>query len=241
MVRLSLMDAFKSVPDPRKYPWGCYPWEAVLMLLVFGMLVGRRGPRGIARLLDHYGPDLALALGFPHYRIPNASQICVILKRIDADQFEAALTRWIQSQLDAEQWRQICIDGKTVRGSRQGEIPGVHLVAAYAATQQAVLAQFKVDTKTNEHKAAFELLGMLPQDLSGNIFTGDAAYCQQDLSQEIVERGGHYVWVVKDNQQSLKTDVEAGLVHDTQSSTFTPSRPSGSPAPVGASANYHVQ
>ena len=64
-------------------------------------------------------------------------------------------------------------------------MPGHHLVAAYAAAAQAVLAQLRVDAKTNEHKAALELLGILP--VKGSIFTGDAMFCQRDVCAKIIE------------------------------------------------------
>ncbi|MFO0950785.1 MAG: hypothetical protein U0835_06440 [Isosphaeraceae bacterium] len=41
-------------------------------------------------------------------------------------------------------------------------MPGVHLLTAYAPEVAAVVAQMRVDGKTNEHKAALELLGVLP-------------------------------------------------------------------------------
>jgi hypothetical protein len=111
------------------------------------------------------------------------------------------------------------MDGKTVRGSRDGEVPGQHLVSAYYAEAQAVLAQVKVDAKTNEHKAALQLLGILP--VKGNIITGDAMFCQRDVCAKIVEAGGDYVFTVKDNQPSLATDIRAGLTYQKQARRLT--------------------
>ncbi|HLJ98188.1 MAG TPA: ISAs1 family transposase, partial [Gemmataceae bacterium] len=97
----------------------------------------------------------------------------------------------------------------TARGSRDGAMPGQHLVAAYSAEAQAVLAQIRVDAKTNEHKAALQLLGILP--VKGTIFTGDALFCQRDLCAEIITAGGDYVFTAEDNQPSLGIDISAGL------------------------------
>ena len=108
----------------------------------------------------------------------------------------------------------IAIDGKTARGSKDGEVPGAHLVAAYCSGAQAVLAQIQVDAKTNEHKAALELLGVLP--VRGNVFTGDAMFCQRDFCFKVIDAGGDYVLVVKDNQPSLAIDIGSGLAYDEQ-------------------------
>src|SRR5262249_56761071 len=70
-------------------------------------------------------------------------------------------------------------------------------------------AQVRVDAKPNEHKAALQLLGILP--LAGKVVVGDAIFCQRDLAQQVIDRGGDYVFVVKDNQPGLATDVAAGF------------------------------
>ena len=79
----------------------------------------------------------------------------------------------------------IGIDGKTARGSRDGAMPGVHLVSAYAPDVHAVLGQLRVDAKTNEHKAALELLGVLP--LKGKVVSGDAMFTHRDVCAEVIE------------------------------------------------------
>lgn len=118
----------------------------------------------------------------------------------------------------------VSIDGKTLCGSRDGEVPGVHLVAAYAPEAQAVLGQIRVDSKTNEHKVALELLGILP--LKAEIVIGDAAFCQRDLAAQVVEQGGDYVLFAKDNQPSLVIDIQAGFAYEAaaagQHAAFSP-------------------
>jgi predicted transposase YbfD/YdcC len=140
--------------------------------------------------------------------------------------FEAALSRWVASRLGTPDGLHVCIDGKTARGSKEGDAPGHHLVAAYAPSAQAVLAPLRVDAKTNEHKVALQLLGILP--VQGCLFTGDAAFCQRDFCEKIVEGGGDYVLFVKDNQPGLGIDVAAGLAFEDekrrQAAAFPPLR-----------------
>ena len=106
----------------------------------------------------------------------------------------------------------VSLDGKALRGSRDGEAPGQHLVAAYAPLVEAVLVQVRVDAKTNEHKAALELLGLLP--VRNRIVIGDAIFCQRDLCEQIIEQGGDYIFFVKDNQPGLHADVAAGFGYE---------------------------
>jgi predicted transposase YbfD/YdcC len=83
-----------------------------------------------------------------------------------------------------------------------------------------------VDASTNEHKAALQLLGILPT--RGSLFTGDAAFCQRDFCEKVMEGGGDYVLIVKDNQPSLATDIAAGLAFGDekrrQAAAFPPLR-----------------
>jgi predicted transposase YbfD/YdcC len=101
----------------------------------------------------------------------------------------------------------LSIDGKTLRGTiPRGSTRGTHLLAAYLPHQGVVLAQVDVDQKENEIVAAPRLLADL--DLTGTVVTGDAMHTQQEISIQIVEQGGDYLWTVKDNQPTLRHDLE---------------------------------
>ncbi len=44
-------------------------------------------------------------------------------------------------------------------------------------------------------------------DLQGKVVTGDALFAQRNLSIEIVQAKGDYVWKVKGNQATLEADI----------------------------------
>jgi len=205
---LSLPEALADVPDPRSRHGRRYPLTAVLGLVAFGLLLGRRSLEAIAQLGRDYGPPLGHALGFRSARTPAKSTLSRFLRRLDACAVEAALARWVASRLP-DGAGPLSLDGKALRGSRDGEVPGAHLVSAYAPHAQAVLGQLRVDAKANEHKAALRLLGILP--LAGAVVVGDAAFCQRDLCRAVVEQGGDYVFIAKGNQKGLEVDVAAGF------------------------------
>jgi hypothetical protein len=70
----------------------------------------------------------------------------------------------------------------------------------------------RVDAKTNEHKAALELLGILP--VKGRIVIGDAMFCQRDVCAEIIGQGGDYLFFAKANQPGLQIDIGAGFGYE---------------------------
>jgi hypothetical protein len=211
---ISLLEALASVPDPRDRRGCRHPLTAILSLTVLAMLTGCKTYEAIAQFGRDKGFALAHALGFRRGKTPCKSTLSELFRDIDIAAFEAALSRWIASRLPQDEELVVSLDGKCLRGSRDGEVPGQHLVAAYAPHAQAVLAQVRVDTKTNEHKAALQLLGLLP--LAGRIFVGDAMFCQRDVCAAIIAGGGDYLFFVKDNQPSLAIDIGAGLAFETQ-------------------------
>ena len=85
-----------------------------------------------------------------------------------------------------------------------GELPGVRLVAAYAGESGLVLGQKGVrgEAKESELGLASTLLAQL--ELKGRVVTGDALYAQRELSLRVLERGGDYFWMLKDNQPGVR-------------------------------------
>src|SRR5262249_6068834 len=152
---------------------------------------------------DH-GSPLAHALGFRRGKTPAKASLSKPFRRLDVDAFEAALSRWLSARQE-DGWAAVALDGKTLRGSADGHTAGVHLLAAFVPAAAAVLTQLRVDAKTNEHKAALRLLGVLP--LAGKVVTGDAMFTHRDVADKIRQEGGDYALVVKDNQPELKAHI----------------------------------
>jgi hypothetical protein len=225
---LSLLEVLAEIPDPRSRHGRRHPLSAVLSLAVVAMLAGAKSYQAIAQFGREKGFALAHLLGFTRGKTPTKSTFSVLFRVLDVQAFEQALSRWIASHLPEGQDKLISLDGKTARGSRDGDVPGHHLVAAYCAEAQAVLAQLQVDAKTNEHKAALQLLGVLP--VQGNLITGDALFCQRDLCAAITAAGGDYLFTVKDNQPSLAVDIRAGLALQEQAQRLAAAFPPGGPS-----------
>src|SRR5262249_32748169 len=161
---------------------------------------------------------------------------------------EPVLSRWVQARTAPAAPAgpapgpgpdPLSIDGKTLRGSRDGEVPGQHLVAAYAPLVEAVLAQVRVDAKTNEHKAALELLGVLP--VRGRVVTGDAMFCQREICQAVIDGGGDDVFFVRETQPGLQLDIAAGSGYEAAqrsiAAAFSPRRRAAA-APAGAGRDH---
>jgi len=199
---MSLFEAFARVPDPRKRRGIRHPFHALLTLAATAFLAGSRSVNAIGDFgRDH--PELAGLLGFTRDTLPCQGTFHYLFKALDIDAFEEALREWALTLGDPDR---VHIDGKSLRGSKRCADDCKHLLSAYCDSTGAVLAQLEVGEKTNEPKAALELLRLIP--MKGTVVTGDAIFTQRDLSQQIVDAGGHYFWTVKDNQKTLRTEID---------------------------------
>ncbi len=205
----SLMEVLEGIPDPRSARGKRHPLPALLALAVVAMLAGMTSYEAIVDYGKERGSEFLRLLGFTRRRGLCKATYSRIFRRIDIADCESRVGQWIRGKLGPGEASHLAIDGKTARGSRDGETPGIHLVSAYAPDVKAVVGQLRVDAKTNEHKAALELLGVL--SVKGKIISGDAMFTQRDVCAEVIEGGGDYILPVKENQPTLRADIAAAF------------------------------
>jgi hypothetical protein len=152
--------------------------------------------------------DFCHRLGFTRWP-PKRDCFRDLFLKLDPQALELVLHAWIEDCFPhaADELRAVLsIDGKTLRGSAREGRGSVHLLALVAHGSQAVVAQGRVDEKTNEHKGALELLTHIL--LKDTVVVGDAAFCQRDLCEQILAAEGDYVLAVKDNQPTLHREIQ---------------------------------
>jgi predicted transposase YbfD/YdcC len=169
-----------------------------------------RSLQAIAQFGRALSPARAKELGFTHAKTPCKSTLSVVLRAVDAQRLEQELRAWTPQHDDGHS--PLAVDGKTVRGSADGEAAAIHLLAVYAVNSGVTLAQTPVGDKTNEHKAALDLLRQVP--LAGRVVTGDAMFTHRDFCDAVLEGGGDYVLPAKDNQPTLVRDSKAAFTQE---------------------------
>ena len=83
------------------------------------------------------------------------------------------------------------------------------MLSAFCGGLQTVLGHEASRAKGREIPDALKLLERL--DLKDKIVTGDAIFCQKSITAKILERGGDYVFPVKNNQKTLKDNIETAF------------------------------
>lgn len=225
----SLLAALAHVTDQRSARGVRYDLAPVLVLMVLAKLSGEDRPSGIAHWVSLRATWLMKALGLKWKRMPHdATYRRLMASAIDVEELAALVSQFLQPAMASDLQVIINLDGKSLRGTiPAGQTQGEHLLAAYHPEAGVVLLQIAVGSKENEISAAPRLLQAL--DLSGKIITGDAMFAQVALSRQVVEAGGDYLWIVKDNQPSVRDSIETLFVsertargpvaHDFQSAT----------------------
>lgn len=201
----SLIERLGELKDPRDPRGVQYPLVPVLALCLVAILAGHTGFAAIAQFGRLRRHRLGHALGFKNGKMPCANMLSLLLRDVDADHLDRIIGAWLTSR-HAGGWGHVALDGKTLRGSRDGDVPGTHLLSAYVPQASAVIAQVRVEATTNEHKAALRLLGVLPP-LAGAVVTADAMFTHRDVCEKVLEGQGEYVLYAKDNQATLRRDI----------------------------------
>lgn len=216
-----LFAALEQLSDPRGRQGQRHPFSAMLAAVICATLCGARGFKPIAQWLRLQEPKTWHWLGFKR-RPPCGNCFTDLFKLIDPDEFERTIREWTESlegiQMDDQSLQAVSMDGKTLCGTFERHRRAVHLLAAFDHQTGYVLSQTSVDPATNEAKTALELIKTL--FLEGKVIIGDAMFCQREVCQHILDSGGDYFVVVKENQPTLKKDVQLAFADAT---AFSPS------------------
>jgi len=203
---MTLMDAFRQVPDPR-HPRGIrHSLPSVLGLCVVALLSGRQNLTQIRRFgMDH--PEALEALGFRRRRAPVTTTLSTLLGLVRIGDLRDALACWLCGLFRSARARRLnaaaAVDGKTSRASK------VHVLNVFALDMQQALWQCAADEKTGEVTALRQTLAALFEKYPFlKILTGDALFAGNPLCSEIITHGRHYLFQVKGDQKHLHEKME---------------------------------
>ena len=184
-----LLTLFSEFADPRRSQGKMYPLAPILLFTVLAMLAGARSYRQVHAFIQIHLDRLNSGFGLSLRRAPAYSSVRFILRGLDAAAIERAFRAHAAGLADAAAEgagavAAVAIDGKTLRGSFDAfhDRKAAHLLSAFAADGQIILAHLAVAEKSNEIPAAQEMIATL--GLTGRLFTLDAMHCQKKPSKQ---------------------------------------------------------
>jgi len=207
---ISVRSVLRQVPDPRGKQGRQHPLDALLGLVLLSMISGRKGMRAAFRLGRGLSRKQLTRLGFRRDRSsPCHATFTETLRILDPDALAEAFSQFTIDQEEYEgnetMRRQLSIDGKTLRGSKDADGKAEHVLSAFCAALGQSLGHSSSRGKGMEIPDAMRLLEKI--NLEGMIVTGDAIFCQKTITSRIIEKGGDYVLPVKRNQKDLHEEI----------------------------------
>jgi predicted transposase YbfD/YdcC len=202
----SLYAKFCQLSDKRKPKGLRYELATILLVMALAKICGEDSPSGIAEWAKHRTELLCEALKLERKTMPHHSTY----RRISADvicveELEQMLSEmWSDKRFFGRQVL-LAMDGKVLRGTLDEEQKGVYLLAAYLPAEGVVLMEMEVSGKGSEIPTAPKLLKSI--DLREKVVMGDALHTQRNVSIQIVEAGGDYIWLAKGNQPQIEEDI----------------------------------
>lgn len=205
---LNIQQHFRKIKDPRINRHKRHLLLDIIVIALCAVICGAKDWQQVETFgkqrLDWFRRFLRLASG-----IPSHDTFERVFDRIDPQAFHQGFQKWVAVLADKLKIKHIAIDGKSLCGSGSSKLGPLHLVSAWATEHHLSLGQVATAEKSNEITAIPELLELL--ELHGAVVTIDAMGCQKAIASKIVERGGEYVLMVKDNQPKLLEDIQAAV------------------------------
>lgn len=198
---------FSEIADPRMENKCKHKLSDILLIALFTYLSNGEDYEDMVLFGEAHKATLSDYLCLP-YGVPSHDTFNRVFQILNVDVFRKCLSNHGHSLIDILAEKQICIDGKKLKGvspTTRGN-DGLYIVNAWLSENKLCVGQQKVEGKSNEIKAIPELLKAL--DIKEATVTIDAVGCQKSIAKQIVSQEGHYLLAVKSNQKDLLEDVK---------------------------------
>lgn len=205
-IQQNLVEHFSHIKDPRVERTKKHQLTDILVIAILAVIAGAQGWEDI----ENYGISkrqwLEEFLTLPN-GIPSDDTFRRVFGVIDPDALNRCFLKWVETLVTKMGGEVIPIDGKTIRGSYDRNLgkSALHVISAWSSQQHLVLAQMKVEDKSNEITAIPALLELL--DITGATVTIDAMGTQTEIAEKIIHKKADYILALKANHPTLYNQV----------------------------------
>lgn len=202
----SFFEIFEGLEDPRSEKGKIYPLMDIIILALYGVLIGFVDFTNMSYYLKKREKELKEELELAE-GVPSHDVFSDVFRILDVERFMKLFVEWTKQLAYAKTGKHIAIDGKAVRAATKkaenGKIP--YVVSAFMCDCGLSIGQKNVGEKTNEITEIPRLLDLI--DISECFVTIDAIGTQTEIMDKIVCKGGHFCLQLKRNQRAAFDDV----------------------------------
>lgn len=217
----NLIHFFDELPDPRSEINRWHLLGDVIVIAISAVLANCDGPTAIAKWAGLNEMWLQKHLALPN-GVPAKDTYRRVLSLLNPRTFQQCFSQWIDSlsfltdEEKAEHKKMIAIDGKALRRSHDKKkgLGALFIVSAWASDQGVSLGQVSTEEKSNEITAIPKLLDQI--EFEEAIITIDAAGCQKNIAEQIIDGKGDYVLALKKNHPTLYEEVHSFFMEQFQ-------------------------
>lgn len=203
-----LTEAMKEVEKGAQHRGYYYKISDALTIMICGMLCNLQNISDIHEWSKAEPVRELLLTQFQIRKIPSRAQFYNLLACVDSTKFNMAFVKWMQYVLHGSAaGKTIAIDGKTICSTDKltADNNPLHIASAIISDNNLVIGSLPCEMKISEPEAFRELVKLL--DVNGAIVVADALHCRRKSAETVVQEGGDYLFVVKDNTPALKENI----------------------------------
>lgn len=205
-----IVEYFSAIADPREQHKCDHRLSDILLIGLFTYLSNGQDYEDMVLFAKSKGKEFSDFLFLTH-GVPSHDTFNRVFKILDTELLRKCLTDYGKDIIDILSEKQICFDGKKLRGEnpKSRGNKGLYIVNAWVAENKLCIGQQRVSDKSNEIEALPKLLKEI--DITDSVATIDAMGCQKHIAKQIKEQNGHYLLAVKNNQKELFEEISCAF------------------------------
>ena len=223
-----LQNAMEEVEKESEHKGYWYRIRDMLTILICGMLCSLQTIDDIHEWSKSTPTRKLLAKRFKIAKIPCRAQFYNIIGYVKPEKFNEVFIKWVKSVLCVSvTGKTVAIDGKTICSTDKLTADGsvLHIASAIVSEYGLVIGSQECGTKIGEMTAFRELVEML--DVKGAVVVADALHCHTKSAEAVIAAEADYLFVVKDNQPSMKDDIEFFFQNEQNLEKFSKTEKNG--------------
>jgi len=205
-----IRDYFTGIEDPRVIGRCDHLLSDILLVAICTYLTGGSDYQDMHLLAKERGDQLKEILILPN-GAPSADTFERVFKSLNPSGLKECLESYGKDILCSLVEKQIVLDGKKLKGASPASKgnTGLYILNAWVSENNLCIGQHKVEDKSNEITAIPKILDSL--DIEEAIVSIDAIGTQTKIAEQIRGKQGHYLLLVKANQQELLDDIQCAF------------------------------